>query len=173
MQARLDEELNALRAKLVDVELQEEEIARRLETVEALTGQFDAEMLGFRNWLTGASSDPIWRTGVNRSPDAIERQLELMRKFRDTIKAKHSDLQNLEQLSIILERILLLCLYRYCTNLHSFRLHNEAFTVDIIVSKSMGMAGPGIEPASSGATAQEQPSLRYQSPAHCDLYATL
>ena len=33
----------------------------------------------------------------------------------------------------------------------------------------MGMAGPGIEPASGGATAQEQPSLRYQSPAHCDL----
>ena len=33
----------------------------------------------------------------------------------------------------------------------------------------MGMAWPGIEPASGGATAQEQPSLRYQSPAHCDL----
>ena len=42
-----------------------------------------------------------------------------------------------------------------------------------IVSKSMGIAGPGIEPASVGATAQEQPPLRYQSPAHCDLYATL
>ena len=33
----------------------------------------------------------------------------------------------------------------------------------IIVSKSMGVAGSGIEPASGGATAQEQPSLRYHS----------
>ena len=107
LQARLDEELNALRAKFADVELQEEEIARHLEAVEALTGQFDAEMLGFRNWLTGASSDPIWRTGVSRSPDAIERQLELLRKFRDTVKAKHSDLQSLEQLSTLLDRILI------------------------------------------------------------------
>ena len=32
----------------------------------------------------------------------------------------------------------------------------------------MGMAKPGIEPASGGATAQDQPPLRYQSPAHCD-----
>ena len=97
----MDEELNILREKFAEIELQEQAIARNLDAVEALTGQFDAEMFGFRNWLTGVSSDPIWRTGVSRSPDAIERQLELMRKFRDTIKAKHSDLQSLEQLSKI------------------------------------------------------------------------
>ena len=33
--------------------------------------------------------------------------------------------------------------------------------------------GSNNEPASGGATAQEQPSLRYQSPAHCDLYPRL
>ena len=33
--------------------------------------------------------------------------------------------------------------------------------------KSMAIAGQGIEPISGGATAQEQPSLRYQSPSLC------
>ena len=106
LQARLDEELNVFLAKYAEIEVQEQEIERNLDAVEALTGQFDAEMLGFRNWLTGVSSDPIWRSGVSRSPDAIERQLELMRKFRSTIKAKQSDLQSLEQLS----KIRILCL---------------------------------------------------------------
>ena len=32
----------------------------------------------------------------------------------------------------------------------------------------MGIGGPGIEPASGGATAQKQPLLRYQSPVHCE-----
>ena len=43
----------------------------------------------------------------------------------------------------------------------------------IIVSKTMGMAGPGIEPASGGATTQDLSPLFYQSPSHFDLYATL
>lgn len=57
-------------------------------------------MLEFCNWLTNVSTNPLWRAGISRAPEAIEEQIELMRNFREMIIAKQPVLQGLELLSI-------------------------------------------------------------------------
>ena len=69
----------------------------------------------------------------------------------------------------LLEELSILKIFKNLFRFLQFVFKNRTFCnatshIASIFVKSMGIAGPRIEPASDGATTHEQPSLRYQSP---------